>query len=375
MTGASGFIGGRVCERLVQIGARHVTALIHNPSHAVRIARLPIRMCSGDLLDRKSLRNLVGEARIVIHLGIGYGGAIVKGTRNILEASLHSRVHRFVHMSTAAVYGLKPNPRRITEDAPLRCTGNVYCDSKMRAERLVARFHREGLPVVTLRPSIVYGPYSRWCTRLIQALGHGTGILIDGGTGVCNTTFVDNLVDSIFLSIERQEAIGESLFVTDGEHVTWADFIGAHAAMITPRPILANISSAEIIEQYKSRPGLWRSSWIELRRLLYSREFRGMAKQIPLFDSLFQRLWYYFQSLTEQQRERLRMRIEGSKSSKQNTRIHRQSNPDLDTLAIQTGTVLFSIDKARRILGYEPRVRFSEGMRLTERWLRFANYL
>ena len=375
MTGASGFIGGRVCERLVQKGARRVTALVHNPSHGVRIARLPIRICTGDLLESESLPGLLGDARIVIHLGLGFGGAIAKGTRNILEASLQAGVDRFIHMSTAAVYGLKPPPQCETEDAPLRRTGNVYCDNKMQAERLVANYCRKGLPVVILRPSIVYGPYSRWCSGLIETLTHGNGVLIDGGVGICNTTFVDNLVDAIFFSIEKQEAIGESFFITDGERVTWADFIGSHAAIMKPRPPLGNVSSEEVLSHYKSQPGLLRSSWIAGRRLVVSREFREMAKQIPLFEGFIQRLWYRFQSLSEERKEQLRKRLEGAKSSARAAQVHKHPIPSLDVCAIQTGEVLFSIDKARRVLGYQPRVRFSEGMRLTESWLRFANYL
>ncbi len=375
ITGASGFIGGRLCERLVQKGARRVTALVRNPSHGVRIARLPIKICRGDLLDRNSLPGLLGDARIVIHLGLGFAGAIVNGTRNILEVSLQAGLHRFVHMSTAAVYGLKPAPQCTTEDAPLARTGNVYCDYKLRAELLAAKFAQKGLPVVILRPSIVYGPYSRWDTGLVEALRHGNGTQIDNGSGLCNTTYVDNLVDSIFLSIERQEAVGESFFITDGEKVTWGDFIAAHAAMMAPKPKIANISSEQIMNHYKSQPGIWSSSWRATRRLLGSREFRDMAKQIPVLENLIQRLWYYFQSQSEERRDRLRKRIEGSKSSNRRNRGHQIQFPNLEVFAIQTGTVLFSIGKARRLLGYEPRIGFSDGMKLTESWLRAANYL
>src|SRR6202043_1853789 len=99
-------------------------------------------------------------------------------------------------------------------------TGEPYCDNKMRAEQVVSRFLRRGVPAVILRPSIVYGPHSAWSTRLIAALREHRVTLIDHGRGACNTTYVDNLVDAVFLSIEKERAVGQTFFITDGEEIT-----------------------------------------------------------------------------------------------------------------------------------------------------------
>jgi nucleoside-diphosphate-sugar epimerase len=227
---------------------------------------------------------------------------------------------------------------------------------------------------VILRPSIVYGPHSRWCTNLLQKLREGKGVLIEGGKGVCNTTYVDNLVDAIFLAADNERAVGGTFFITDDELLTWGQFIQAHVEMLEPRPILSNLSTAEILSYYREKPGLLASSFTGMRRILVGREFRDMLKEVPLFALIFERLWYMVQNLDDDGRDRLRARLAGSGGAPIRSRGG-TAIPDLDTLAIQTGEVFFRIEKARTLLGYEPRIPFSQGIRLTELWLRWANHL
>ena len=139
-------------------------ALVHSIHRAARIARLPIELCPGSLMEPGTLRQAIGDAKVVIHCGLGTAGAIVQGTENMLEVAQEARIKRFVHVSTAAVYGITPPPGSEHEDAPIRSTGDAYCDNKARAERVVMRYGKRKLPVTILRPSIVWGPYSAWST-------------------------------------------------------------------------------------------------------------------------------------------------------------------------------------------------------------------
>lgn len=378
VTGATGFIGGRVCERLIQAGATDVRALVHTSKNAARIGRLPIQLCSGSLLDQISLSRAMGNARVVIHCGLGIARGIVKGTQNLLETAASAGVERVVHMSTAAVYGLTPRPGSESEETPVPRTGDAYCDNKGEAEKVVLRFASRGLPAVILRPSIVYGPYSAWSTRLIQQLKGGQAALIDGGNGACNTTYVDNLVDAIFLAVESEQAVGQAFFITDGERITWGDFIRVHARMIgqerTGEETILDLSSQEIRSYYASQPGILVGSVKAAGQVLRSREFRQMLLRIPLSARALAGLWRWSSSLDEQSRARLRERIGVRKTvaiATQNGRFI----PDEVTLATQTGTVFFSIAKAQKLLGYQPRISFSQGISLVEQWLRFANYL
>jgi len=374
VTGATGFIGGRLTERLMQSEVRHVRALMHKPSHAARISRLPVDLYPGDLLDRQSVRRALEQATMVIHLGLGHGPSIIRGTKILLEEAEGAKITRFVHLSTSAVHGLKPPRGCDGEDQPLRRTGNIYCDCKAAAEEAVHKSSKRGLPIVVLRPSIVWGPFSRWCTRQIDGLRRGAIGLIDGGQGICNTVYVDNLIDAIFLALENDQAVGEAFFISDAESVTWEHFIRAHAALMDPAPQLANISSEEVESYHRSLPNRWTASAKALARILVGSDFRNGLKQVPVFADFLQWLWYRWQALDDGTQERIRafLGAEASLSRGQNSGL---PIPDLDTLAIQTCETRFSIEKARRVLGYEPRVSFAEGMQLTQQWLRFANYL
>lgn len=377
VSGATGFIGGRICERLVQAGVKEVRALVHTLPHAARIARLPITLCPGDLLDCSSLQKAMGESTIVIHCGLAPARGIVRTTENMLRLAHERQVERFVHISTAAVYGITPPPGTETEESIPRNTGDAYCDNKARAEKLVTRFWRKGLPAIIVRPSIVYGPYSAWSTRLIPDLRAGRAFLIDGGCGACNTTYVDNLVDAIFLSLENDKALGETFNITDGERITWGDFIRAHAAMMSQPPVLPEISQQDVLAYYRSQAGLIASSFKATLDVLRSREFRQLLRRIPVCERTLALLWRWLQSRSDEERQRLRMRLGLARI---NTAARTDGNtrpifPDPVTFATQTGTVFFRIDKARSLLGYTPRIPFAQGIGLVEHWLRFANYL
>jgi nucleoside-diphosphate-sugar epimerase len=373
VTGATGFIGGRVCERMMQAGVRKVRALVHGMHRAARIARMPVELCPGDLLERESLRQALGEAKVVIHCGLGSPGGIVRGTENMLAVAHAAGVKRFIHVSTAAIYGITPPPGSESEDAPLRRTGDPYCDKKATAEKVVLNYGKRGLPVVILRPSIVWGPYSAWSTRLMDDLRAGQVAFIDGGRGACNTTYVDNLIDAMMLGLENDRGLNQAFFITDGEHVSWGDFIRAHLALMVTPPAVGEISRAEIEASRGKGSGLLLGSIKATARVARSKEFRQMLMQIPLTEVALKTAWNWVDSVPPEKRERLRARLGVRRAVASSTAA--KFIPDPVTEATQSTTVFFSIEKARKVLGYEPRIRFADGMKRVEQWLRYAAYL
>lgn len=373
VTGATGFIGGRICERLVMADAGPVRALVHSTHKAARIARLPVELVRGNLLDRESLRSALGAAKVIIHCGLGRAQGIVRGTENLLAVAAEVGVEKFVHMSTAAVHGLTPPPGSETEEARVRPTGDSYGDNKMRAERAVARFSDRVMHTVILRPSIVYGPYSAWSTRLVQNLREGTVTLIDGGRGACNTTYVDNLIDAVFLSLNNPAARGQTFYITDGEAITWGDFIRAHAAMLGMSQPLNEISSEQIRAHYRQQPGLLKGSIRATGQAIRSPKFRELLLGIPVTQRILFAAWRWLESMSEDGQTFVRSRLGVRPQARPGTSGN--AMPDPVDFATQTGSVFFSIEKARRVLDYEPEVRFLKGIAMVEQWLRHANYI
>jgi nucleoside-diphosphate-sugar epimerase len=131
-----------------------------------------------------------------------------------------------------AVYGLDP-PDGADETTPYQLCGNLYCDTKIASEKAVWAAHEKaGLPVVVIRPTNVYGPYSNtWTVRPIKLINSGQMILINGGIGFCNYVYIDNLLDATLAATKRDQSVGQVYLITDGFAVTWKKFFGYYALM------------------------------------------------------------------------------------------------------------------------------------------------
>jgi nucleoside-diphosphate-sugar epimerase len=323
VTGASGFIGGRLAEHLATEEGVRVRAMVRNPKRGERLRKLQLEIVNADLLDLPSLRKAISGCDLVFHCAAlvretgdrsEFFQTNVKGTENILKAASENGVKRFIHFSSVAVYGMNP-PDGADEATPYQPCGNLYCDTKIAAEKAVWAAHQEArLPVVVIRPTNVYGPYSNpWTIRPIKLINSGQMMLIKGGTGLCNYVYIDNLIDATITATKRDPSVGQVYLITDGNAVTWKEFFGYYAAMAGKPKI-------------KSVP-----EWL--------------GKTIALGMEITSRLTGKPPKITR------------------------------EAVGFLTRQARFSIEKARRELGYQPRISLEEGMKLTEQWLREAGYL
>jgi nucleoside-diphosphate-sugar epimerase len=134
------------------------------------------------------------------------------GTRHLLQAATAQRIERFVYCSTIGIYGHRA-PGITTEESRLS-PGNIYERTKVTAERLVRDFAEScGVPAVVLRPADVYGPRDQRLLKLFKGVSRGRFPLFGSGKGRRHMVYVDDVVSAFFKACERDEAVGEGLIV------------------------------------------------------------------------------------------------------------------------------------------------------------------
>lgn len=321
VTGASGFIGSHVCERLLELDAG-VRALVREPARASWLADQGAELMPGDLRDTAALRRAVAGCAAVIHTAAwtgtpdepALGETInVAGTEAVLTAAAAAGVARVIVFSSVAVYGVNTAPV-IDETATTPLVGQAYPDSKIRTEALVQRFASQGLDTVILRPASTFGPRgTAWTLHPLAQLQRGSLRLLGGGRGLVNLGYIDNVVDGTMLALTQSQAAGQTYNLCDGVAITYRDFYGYYARMLGKRRI-------------PSVPR-WAGS------LAVSPLGRWLRRTAGRPDAGRWSLHY----LLNQSR--------------------------------------FSIEKLQRELGYQPAISVDEGMKRTEVWLQARGYL
>ena len=248
VTGGGGFIGSRLCERLVQSGAT-VRAFVRYTSRAeIGLLRFlepdilkKVEIIRGDLRDFSAVAQALRGVDIVFHLGalisIPYSyvhpvetvQTNVLGTLNILEACRKSGA-KLVHTSTSEVYGTALRVP-IDEDHPLQGQ-SPYSASKIGADKLVESYFRSfGLPTVTVRPFNTYGPGQSTRavipTIITQALAGGV-VRLGNLDAIRDFTYLDDTVEGFLLTAQADTWNGETYNLGSGEEIS----IGAIAALI-----------------------------------------------------------------------------------------------------------------------------------------------
>lgn len=247
VTGASGFLGGRLAEMLMSAGeqvtvlARSTSDLDHlsaSPLHALRIVR-------GDLTDRDSLQDAVRGVTHIFHCAAAstdwatmevYRDSNVRGTEMLLAAALKERgLERFVHVSTTDVYGYPAVP--CAESGEVRDAGLPYNQTKIQAEQAVWRASREGLPVTVVRPATIYGPRGKaFVTDIAELLRQRQMAHINGGRATGGFLYVDNAAAAMIAAAQSAVAEGQVYNLSDGTGVTWNAYVAALAVGIGCKP-------------------------------------------------------------------------------------------------------------------------------------------
>ena len=319
VTGGSGFLGSHLVEALVARG-EEVRVLVRPTSKIAHLESLGVELVYGDLNDEQSLRAATQGIERVYNcaaLAADWGAretfraANVTGVRNLLEAALEVGVSKFIHVSTTDVYGHPDYPA--DETAPYRLRGWQYGDTKIEGERLVwTYYHQYGLPITVVRPVSIYGPRSTTLVlEILEVLKSGSMAHIGKESKPAGLAYVTNVVDALLLAADSETSIGQAYNVSDGSEVTWRQYVDRLAE-------IAGVSSPRVVIPY---------------RLAY---------------------------------------LVGWTMEKTYGALRIEARPLLTRMATELFATNqgFSISKACRGLGYEPKVGFDEGMRRVEAWLR-----
>jgi nucleoside-diphosphate-sugar epimerase len=320
VTGATGFLGGRLAQVLVARG-QAVRILARPGSDLRHLAGLPLEIVQGDLAATASLAAAVKGVTHIYHCAACstdwaswdvFYAANVAGVCNLLDAALQvNSLQRFLHVSTTDVYGYPADPG--DESHPLTDVGLPYNRTKCQGEECVWRASRgAGLPVTVVRPATIYGPRSKdFATGIAKLIRQGTMAVVDGGRSPGGFCYVDNAVDAIIRAATVPETLGRPYNLSDATGATWRRYVDALADGLGERRPWINIPSAIAFP---------------LARVLESTHGRLRSPGRPLLT----RHAVYLLSRNQE----------------------------------------YPIEKARRDFGFAPTVSFDEGVARTVNWLK-----
>lgn len=241
VTGANGFIGSHLLRELAA-GGGEVCGMVRETSDLSRLEGVDcgLRRCCLE----GPLEEVVAGFDAVVHTAArsrDWGTEAdfyrdnVAGTVNLARACAAAGVGRLVHLSSTVVYGFTGR-RQTPEDAPLAPFNHPYCRSKARAESELLAF-RGRIHLAILRPSNVYGPGDTSFTYpLLKTLERGMPGFPAGGRRLTSPCAVENLAAAVERALAADFPSGEAFNVSDGADLPWRDFLALAARLLGVRP-------------------------------------------------------------------------------------------------------------------------------------------
>ncbi len=322
VTGATGFLGQHITAALLQSG-RRVRVLARDPSKAELLGARVDRVVVGDITDAGAVSALVDGCDVVVHLVSNFRSAAgppesyrrinVGGTRCVLDACTRAGVRRLVHCSTIGVHGdvLEVPSSETSSFNP----GDLYQETKLEAEQLCRRRMDEAtLEIVVVRPCSIYGPGDLRMLKMFRLLQQGRFFFLGKGDANFHAVYIDDLVRG-FMQVAEQDGIaGETFIIGGAGYLPLREYVACAARAIGVDPPRLHLPYTPF--------------------LLLARVVESLCVALRVEPPLHERRVRFFK----------------------NNRA-------------------FTIEKARRVLGYEPRVDLDEGMRRTVAWYREKGHL
>ena len=320
VTGASGFTGGHLARMLVAAG--HQVRVLARPTSSLESLRdVEVERFEGDLSHELRLRRAIDGVQRVFHIAAVYREARlsdshyhevnVLGTRRLAEAALAENIP-FLYCSTCGVHGEVDG--EADETAPYN-PGDIYQRTKVEAEKVLLALHRErGLRAVILRPVGIYGPHDRRFLKLFKGVARRRFPMIGSGRVSYHLTHVEDVARGFLKAAETPDAVGEAFILAGARHTSVEDLVGLIAEKAGVAPPRFH----------------WPAGPLYAAAAVCEDLCRPIGIEPPLHR---RRLDFYLKNRA------------------------------------------FRIDKARRVLGWEPRVDLETGISTTLDWYRRAGWI
>jgi nucleoside-diphosphate-sugar epimerase len=320
ITGASGFIGRHVVKANLAKGNNVCALVLPGDDGEFWLKEQGVEVINGDIRDYEAVRRAVGSVDIIFHTAAIvtdwapkklFWDVTVGGAENICRAAVDAKVSRLVDISTCDVFGTD-EAKVMDESMPLQYWGEPYADSKIDAEKVMRRYHKEqALPLTMVYPLWVFGEGDQTFVPLLADAIIKSELLFWREGAIVWPTYIDNLVELLMLISEDERAIGNGYLVHDGESTTLEEFCAGIANALGVPPVKTHIPYWSAMTAARVMEFIWKLFRIRMRPLLTTYTVTNLGSRFR-----------------------------------------------------------FSIDKAQRELGWKPRITYKEGFRKTMEWLK-----
>ncbi len=323
VTGGTGFTGKALVRRLLDDGHQVVALDFQEGLKTQELRDWGAEVVIGTVTDREIVDRCMQGVDIVHHLAAAfrqlnvpnsyYWDVNVQGTKNVLEAALRENVKKFVYCSTCGVHGNVENPPG-DEDSPINAA-DYYQQTKYEAEPIVKEYQHKGLETTILRPAAIYGPGDpERFFMIFKRVNKGLFPMFGNGRTLYHPLYIDHLVDAHVLAQERGKGVGEAYLIADEHYLEIETLVRKTAMALDVDVKIPHFPIAPVI--------------------VVGHVCEKVCKPFKITPPIFPRRvdWY------------------------------RQNRA-------------FSVDKAKRDLGYSPNVSIDEGLRRTAAWYRQEGYL
>jgi nucleoside-diphosphate-sugar epimerase len=311
VTGATGFTGGKLAERLVD-GGHSVVALVRASSNTEKLSGIGVECRAVDIRKPDDVDGIFESFDKVFHIAAAYRSehadqdefraVNVDGTRHLLDAALRHNVGRFIHCSTVGVQGEIEDPPA-AENYRLK-PGDHYQQSKLEL-----KYFDEGLPGSVVRPVGIYGPGDTRFLKLFRPIQNGSFVMIGKGDVLYHMTYIDDLIDGFLLAGDHEAALGEVFTIGGPRYTTIRELVDIIAQVLGKNPPRLSVPFM---------PVYWASVVCD-----------KLCRAINVNPPLYPRRVEFF---------------------------------ELDRA--------FSTEKAQRLIGYQPRATLEDGLSRTAAWYR-----